>query len=117
MHQAAKEGLPKLRRVELNGNKFNEDDPSIESLTELLSERKDVFGKDSDPEDHWGLDELDELEDEDSDEEDEEEAEDEDDDAAERILKEADEEEDENVALKEDKDVDDLAKDLGKTSI
>ena len=117
MHQAAKEGLPKLRRVELNGNKFNEDDPSIESLTELLSERKDVSGKDSDPEDHWGLDELDELEDEDSDEEDEEEAEDEDDDAAERILKEADEEEDENVALKEDKDVDDLAKDLGKTSI
>jgi len=117
VHQAAKDGLPKLRRVELNGNKFSEDDPNIEALAELLSERKDESGKNSDPEEHWGLDELDELEEEDSDEEDEEEAKQEDDDVRERVLKEADEEEDEKVAQKEDKDVDDLAKDLGKTSI
>lgn len=117
LQQAAKDGLPKLRRVELNGNKFNEDDPSIEALSEILSERKDEFGKDDDPEDHWGLDELDELEDEDSDEEDEEEAEEEDEDARERVLKEADEEEDGKVAQKDDKDVDELAKRLGNTSI
>lgn len=118
--RAAKDGLPKLRRVELNGNKFNEDDPSIETLGELLSERKDESGQDSNPEDHWGLDELDELEEEDSDEEDEEdevEDEDEDEDARERMLKQADEEEDQQVSQKDDKDVDDLAKDLKKTSI
>jgi Ran GTPase-activating protein 1 len=115
--QSAKDGLPKLRRVELNGNKFNEDDLSIEALSELLSDRKDEFGEDADPEGHWGLDELDELEEEDSDEEDGEEAEEEDEDARERVLRDADEDEDQKVALKDDKDVDDLAKDLGKTSI
>lgn len=117
VHQAAKNGLPNLRRIELNGNKFSEDNPTVEALTELLSERKDKSGKDSDPEDHWGLDELDELEDEDSDEEDEKEAEEEDEDVRERVLKEADEEEDQKVALEDDEDVDDLAKNLSKTSI
>ncbi len=120
--RAAKDGLPALRRVELNGNKFNEDDSNVEALAELLSERKDGKGSDEDPEEHWGLDELDELEEEDSDEEDEEaaeaaEEEDEEDQLQERVLKEADQAENEKVSQKNDPDVDELAGKLGKTSI
>jgi Ran GTPase-activating protein 1 len=116
--RAAKDGLPKLRRVELNGNKFDEEDQSVEALAELLSERKDDDGKDDDPEDHWGLDELDELEGEDSDEEEggeEAEEEEEEEGARERLLKEADEAEEEKVPLEEDAEVDKLAQTLEKT--
>ncbi|KAI1623072.1 hypothetical protein EDD37DRAFT_456538 [Exophiala viscosa] len=119
--QAAKDALPKLRRVELNGNKFEEEDPSIEGLAELLSERKDEAGKDDDAEDHWGLDELDELEGEDSDEEEEEELEEEEEDeeeqdkAREKLLKEDDEAEEQPVTQKKDAEVDDLASKLEKT--
>ena len=112
--RAAKDGLPKLRRVELNGNKFNEDDAHIEALAELLRDRKDEFGSTHDPHDHWGVDELDELEEEDSEEDDEAEAEaaeeeEEREEAGERVLREADEAEDEQVAQEEDADVDQLA--------
>jgi Ran GTPase-activating protein 1 len=115
--QAAKDGMPKLRRVELNGNKFMEDDLSVEALAELLSERKDVEGKDEDPADSWGLDELDELEEESSEEEEEEEAADEEEDIEERILETADEAEAETVAQRKDPDVDALADALKKTEI
>ena len=120
--RAAKDGLPALRRIELNGNKFNEDDSNIEALAELLNERKDEKGGEEDPEEHWGLDELDELEEEDSDEEDRgaaeaAEEEDEEDQLRERVLKEADEAEDEKVSQKKDPDVDDLAGKLGETHI
>lgn len=116
--QTAKE-LPSLRRVELNGNKFEEEDPSVEALSELLSERKDEAGKGTDPEDHWGLDELDELEGEDSDEEEEEEDEVEADaeEAREKLLKDQDDAEEANVSQKKDKDVDQLANELEKTGI
>jgi Ran GTPase-activating protein 1 len=117
---AARHGLPLLRRVELNGNKFEEDDASVEELAELLSERKEESGKENDLEGHWGLDELDELEGEDSDEEeedglDEEEAEEED--AREKVLREADEAEDSAVSQNKDADVDELADVLKKTEI
>lgn len=117
--QAVKDGsLPKLRRVELNGNKFNEDDISIEALADLLGDRKESEGKDSDPDDHWGLDELDELEEEsDEEEEDEAAAVDEEEELEERILDEADQEEDALVASKKDPDVDELADALKKTEI
>lgn len=120
--RAAKEGLPNLRRVELNGNKFNEDDTNIEALAELLSKRKEGQGQEERAEEHWGLDELDELEEEDSDEEDDEAAEaaEEEDEAEvlrERVLKEADEAEDENVSQKKDPEVDDLAGQLSGTRI
>ena len=121
--------LPKLRRIELNGNKFLEDDPSIEKLANLLSERKDESGKPDDPADHWGLDDLDELEEE-SDDEDEDEDEDErtgeadaDGDSGvavgvrDRILEEADQAEAEPVSQKKEADVDNLAEALGKTSL
>lgn len=119
--QAAKDGLPQLRRVELNGNKFEEEDPSIEELAELLSERKDEKGSENDADDHWGLDELDELEGEDSDEEEEEEEgeateeEDEDEQVRQKLVKDDDLAEDEPVAQEKDKEVDALADALKKT--
>ncbi|PPJ56310.1 hypothetical protein CBER1_00635 [Cercospora berteroae] len=112
--------LPRLRRVELNGNKFAEEDASIEALRSVLEKRKEDSaekypGVDEDDEDAWGVDELDELEDEDSDEEDEE-----DDDVEaeeEKVVKEADAAEAQPVAQKKDADVDELANALGKTEI
>lgn len=113
--------LPRLRRVELNGNKFAEEDESIAKLQAVLEKRKeeqaeDFPGVDEDDEDSWGVDELDELED-DEDDGDEEEEDGDDLDAEEKIVKEADEAESEPVAAKADKDVDDLADSLGKTEI
>lgn len=116
--QATKDGLSELRRVELNGNKFEEEDQSVEDLAALLSERKDSKGSDDDPEDHWGLDELDELEGEDSDEEDEadegEEDEEQEEAVREKVLESADAAENEPVTQKKDQEVDDLAKTLEK---
>ena len=118
--QAAKDGLPQLRRVELNGNKFDEEDDSVEGLSELLSERKDEQGQHSDPENHWGVGDLDELEGEDSEEEEEDEvAEEEEEEAGERekMLADADKAEDQPVSQKKDEDVDELADIMKKTEI
>ncbi|KAK4890970.1 Ran GAP Rna1 [Elasticomyces elasticus] len=127
--EAAK-GLGRLRRVELNGNKFSEDDPHVEALQSLLSDRKAKAAEsypdvDEDDEEAWGIDELDELEEDDEDEDEDEDeaggedAEDEDEIEAEeeKILKEADEAEAEPVSEKKDREVDDLADVLGKTEI
>jgi Ran GTPase-activating protein 1 len=116
---AAQKGLPKLRRVEINGNKFEEEDPSIETLSELLSRRKEEHGKDSDPDDHWGIGELDELEGEDSDEEEDEadQEEEEEEEERERVVRDADEAENQPVSLRRDGEVDALADKLGKTQI
>ncbi|KAF7191354.1 Ran GTPase-activating protein 1 [Pseudocercospora fuligena] len=110
--------LPRLRRVELNGNKFAEEDPSIEKLREVLETRKEEKaeeypGVDEDDEDNWGIDELDELDDDDEEDEEEDEIEDEE----EKVVKDADTAEDEPVAAKKDKVVDELADALGKTEI
>lgn len=122
---AAKTGLSKLRRVELNGNKFSEDDGSVEGLRVLLEERREEAGeKGKDLE--WGLDELDELESEDEDEVEEsgdEEAEEEKEEVEEMeekmeaVLKDADREEESKVSQKKDEDVDRLADVLRKTGI
>lgn len=115
--QAAKDGLPNLRRVELNGNKFEEDDSGVEELSALLEERKDEKGSDEDPENHWGLGELDELEGEDEDEEEEDVEDDEDEERREKVVHDADLAEDESVSQKKDADVDDLADLLDKSKI
>jgi Ran GTPase-activating protein 1 len=115
--RAVKEGLPKLRRVELNGNKFNEDDAHIEGIAEILSQRKEEFGSANDPDEHWGVDELDEMEEEDSDEGEAEAEAAEEEEEQERALRETEEAEDETVALKEDADVDELADILKKTRV
>lgn len=124
---AAKDSLPALRRVELNGNKFSEDDDGVEGLRLLLDERREKAGV-KDAGEEWGLDELDELEEE-SDEEDEdessageeaqEEREEEEEKEARRegVLKDADELENSKVSQKKDEDVDELADALGKTEI
>jgi Ran GTPase-activating protein 1 len=121
---AANNALPSLKRVELNGNKFDEEDENIATLTELLEGRKEKHGTDDDADDAWGLDELDELEEESEEEEGEEEEEEESEEEpeveekkAEKIVKEAEEAETENVAQKKDKEVDNLAAQLSKTEI
>ena len=113
-------GLPSLRRIELNGNKFNEEDANIEKLQSVLSKRKEEHadeypGVDEDDEDAWGVDELDELEEE-SEEEDED-VDEEADEEGKKLVKDDEEAENEPVAQEKDKDVDALADVLGKTEI
>ncbi|CVK83657.1 probable ran GTPase activating protein 1 [Fusarium mangiferae] len=116
---AAKDGLPALKRIEINGNILTEDDESIPVLQELLEERKEKFGGDIVNEDEWGVDELEDLEEPDSDaeEEEEEEEEIEPEDRAEKLIKEAEEAQEEPVIPVKDKEVDELAKKLEKTGI
>ncbi|SPN96808.1 probable ran GTPase activating protein 1 [Cephalotrichum gorgonifer] len=110
------ESLPGLKRLELNGNKFAEEDPSIPQLQEALEERKEKFGGDVVDEDDWGLDELDELDDE-SEEEEEEEEEEEVETLAERLVKEAEEAQEEPTVQVKDKEVEKLAEELAKTKV
>ncbi|KAF5707295.1 ran GTPase activating 1 [Fusarium mundagurra] len=116
---AAKDGLPALKRIEINGNILTEDDESIPVLQELLEERKEKFGGDIVNEDEWGVDELEDLEEPDSEaeEEEEEEEEIEPEDRAEKLIKEAEEAQEEPVIPVKDKEVDELAKKLEKTGI
>lgn len=112
-HSAVKLGLPALKMIEFNGNKFADDDEVVEEFRFLFLQRG--FG---------GLDELDDME-EVSDEEDagddEEESETEgigNATVARDILnKETKEEEEEDVSPEQDKATDDLADMLQKTRI
>lgn len=116
---AVKSSLPALRKIELNGNKFGEEDQSIIALNEMFEDRKEKIAGSTVMEDDWGLDSLSDLEDdsedEDEDEEDEEEGEAEE--RREKLLEEAEEAQEEPVAQKEDKDVDELADELKDTKI
>ncbi|KAL8661071.1 MAG: hypothetical protein Q9202_005943 [Teloschistes flavicans] len=118
--------LPGLRRVEVNGNKFSEDDEGIEGLRVELERRREEAGGQGEGEGEWGIDELDELEEDSNEEEDDEgdsgkEEEDEEEvekeAKAEDILRDAEEEEGRNVSQKQDEDVDALAEKLGKTEM
>ena len=106
--------------MELNGNKFSEDDTNIEKLQQILSARKEEKadeypGVDPDDEEAWGVDELDELEEE-SDEEDDSETE-EVGAKEEKVVKDADQAESAPVPQENDQDVDDLAGTLAKTGL
>lgn len=119
---AAKDALPALKRIELNGNKFAEEDDSIVSLQELLEARKEKVAGDVVNEDEWGVDSLSDLEEEDSDDEEEEDDDEEEDDVkpeerAEKLVKEAEEAQEEPIVQLPDKEVDALAKKLEKTEI
>lgn len=115
---AAKDALPALRRIELNGNKFSEEDESIVILQELLDERKESLAGDVVIEDEWGVDSLSDLEDEsEAEEEEEEEEEIEPEERAEKLIKEAEEAQEEPVVQLKDKEVDELAKKLEKAEI
>ncbi|KAH7030814.1 uncharacterized protein B0I36DRAFT_242807 [Microdochium trichocladiopsis] len=123
--EAAEQGLPALKKIELNGNKFTEDDEGILALQELLGDRKEKLGGDVVDEDAWGVDSLSDLEELDSDEEEEEEEDDDDDEKddikpevrAQKLVKEAEEAQEEPTVQLKDKDVDALADKLGKTQI
>ncbi|KAF4594755.1 Ran GTPase-activating protein 1 [Ophiocordyceps camponoti-floridani] len=120
---AAKDALPALKRIELNGNKFSEDDGSIRALQELLEKRKEALAHDDTDEADWGVDSLSDLESEDSDDEgeDEDDEEDEEDvgpeEKAERLVKEAEEAQAQPVVQIKDAEVDELAKKLAKTNV
>ncbi|KAH7413197.1 putative Ran GTPase-activating protein 1 [Cadophora sp. MPI-SDFR-AT-0126] len=116
---AATDGLPALKKIELNGNKFSEEDLSLMKLRELLEARKEELGGDVVVEDDWGLDSLSDLED-DSEDEDEDESEEEEVEAEElreRLVQGAEEAQEDVVVQKQDKDVDALATKLQKTEI
>jgi len=115
--EAAKEALPALKKVELNGNKFSEEDISLIELRELLEERKETLGGDVVEEDEWGLDSLSDLEDESDEEDEEEEEEEEAEEIREKLIEDAEEAQEEPVAQEQDKDVDDLADKLKKSTI
>ncbi|KAF4123936.1 Ran GTPase-activating protein 1 [Geosmithia morbida] len=125
---AAKDALPALRRIELNGNKFDEDLDAVVALRNLLDERKEKAGAAAQgaADEDWGVDSLSDLEELDSDEEDddeeEEEEDDEEDDAAteekvEKLIKEAEEAQEEPTVQLKDSKVDDLVTKLKKTEI
>jgi Ran GTPase-activating protein 1 len=117
--EAAK-ALPALKKLELNGNKFAEDDESIIALQDLFEARKEEQAGDVVVEDDWGLDSLSDLEEESEGEEEEEEEEEEDvepEERAEKLIKDAEEAQEEPVAQRKDKEVDELAEKLGKTAI
>jgi Ran GTPase-activating protein 1 len=115
--KAAKEGLPALKKLELNGNRFSEDDESIIILQELFEERKEQLGGDVVVEDDWGIDSLSDLEEEYSDIEEEEREEEEIEELADKLIKDAEEAQEEPVVQLSDKEVDELAKELEKTTI
>lgn len=122
--KAAKDGLPALKKIELNGNKLSEDDEGIILLQELLEERKEKLAGEIVVEDDWGLDSLSDLEGDDSDDEKEEEGDEDEDeedikpeDRAEKLIKEAEEAQEEPTIQKKDGDVDDLAAKLEKATI
>ena len=113
LYNTVKKGsLPKLRRVELNGNKFSEDDAGVEGLRVLLEERREEAGiEEGTAEGEWGMDDLSDLEEESDEDEDEEEHEGEEKDEeeedeqkveregkAERILRDTEEEEGKAIA-------------------
>ncbi|KAI0450141.1 RNI-like protein [Xylaria acuta] len=117
---AAQDALPALRRIELNGNKFSEDDESILALQELLEARKEKYMGDFVDEDAWGVDSLSDLEELDSDEEEEEEEGEEEittEERAEKLIRDAEEAQEEPTVQLQDREVDDLASKLQKTSI
>ena len=112
--ETAKSSLPALRKVELNGNKFSEDDISVIGLKDLLEERKEKLAGDVVVEDDWGLDELDELESDDEDEDESEEEEEEAEEVKEKLIEAQEEAQEEPTVQVKDKEVDDLADALAK---
>lgn len=115
--KAAKDALPALRKIELNGNKFSDGDLSVMKLRELLEDRKEKLAGDVVMEDDWGLDSLSDLDDESEDEDEEEEEEEEKEELRERLLAEAEEVQEEPVVQVKDQEVDDLADKLAKTEV
>jgi Ran GTPase-activating protein 1 len=112
--KVAKESLPALKKIELNGNKFSEEDQAIMELKELLEARKEKLAGDVIIEDDWGVDGLSDLEDESDEEDESEEEEAEAEDLREKLIHDAAEAQEQPTVQLEDKEVDDLADQLKK---
>jgi Ran GTPase-activating protein 1 len=120
---AANKSLPALKKLEVNGNKFAEEDLAVIQLQEMFEARKKTLAGDIVIEDDWGLDELDELDDESDDEEEEEEKDEEEEgdvsteELAEKLIKEEEEAQEEPTVSLPSKSVDELTAKLDKTQI
>ena len=112
--KVAKDSLPALKKIELNGNKFSEEDPAIVDLKELLEDRKDKLAGDIIIEDDWGVDSLSDLEEESDEEDESEEEEEEAEELREKLLSDAEEAQEQPTVQVKDKEVDDLADALKK---
>ena len=113
--KATQSSLPALRKVEITGNKFSEENAHLETLKDLLEARKEETAGDVVVEDDWGLDSLSDLEGSDSDEDEEEEEEkQEQEHVREKLIQDAEEAQEEPVIGRKDPEVDDLAKELEK---
>jgi Ran GTPase-activating protein 1 len=110
--------LQKLRRIELNGNRFSEEERAVAAIRECLLERVGGTEKEEPVMDELAdMDEESSEEEERSEGEEEEEEEEEVEEKAEKLIKDDETAEDEPVAAEEDKAVDDLATKLGGTTI
>jgi Ran GTPase-activating protein 1 len=97
--KAIEKNIPNLKLLELNGNRFADDDELVDKITRMFE--------------HRGLGELDELDDMEEESEEEEEEEEE----IEEAIKDAEEEENQNVAPEKSASVDALAEKIAKTEI
>ena len=97
--KAIEKNIPNLKLLELNGNRFADDDELVDKITRLFE--------------HRGLGELDELDDMEEESEEEEEEEEE----IVEAIKDAEEEENQNVAPEKSVSVDALAEKIAKTEI
>lgn len=114
------DALPVLKRVEIMGNEFDEDDEAIDELRAVLNKRRNAAGASAAKFDRqWGVQVDDEDEDDEVDGEDEDQDEVERKELGSRALTEADENEAQNVAQDDDKDgaVEALTDKLGATEI
>lgn len=114
------DALPVLKRVEIMGNEFDEDDEAIDELRAVLNKRRNAVGASAAKFDRqWGVQVDDEDEDDEVDGEDEDQDEVERKELGSRVLTEADENEAQNVAQDDDKDgdVEALTDKLGATEI
>ncbi|KAF2675120.1 RNI-like protein [Microthyrium microscopicum] len=106
--------LPALRKIELTGNNFDEDNISVTKIREILDERREAAGVEEGDE-NWGIEE--EIDQESFDESDEDDGTVEEEEVDDSELRRADAAEAAPVAADKDKKVDELADLLGKAEI
>ncbi|RKF55346.1 Ran GTPase-activating protein 1 [Erysiphe neolycopersici] len=83
----ARDSLPNLRKVGIEGNRFNGNNKNVEVLQQLLLDRKEKLGGTSASEDDWGLDSLGSDDSDESDESESDESDPDDDQIKERLSK------------------------------
>ncbi|KAI9869113.1 MAG: hypothetical protein M1813_002937 [Trichoglossum hirsutum] len=113
LRRAISDSLPKLRRVELNGNRFSDVESDVEDIRDILLDR---VGEEEGQEPV--MDELEDMEEDESESESESEEEAEDvEKKAEKVIKDDEKAEQEEVAQEKDESVDELVRKLGQTTV